>query len=109
MARRSPVRLLAPLALLACIAALFGIVSGRTDDGESASPSTQTQPRGSSSREAQRPRRRTPRFYSVKQGDTLASVAERYKTTVDRLLELNENRDIDPQTLRPGMRIRLRR
>jgi LysM repeat protein len=41
--------------------------------------------------------------YSVRSGDTLASIAERLGTTVDRLMELNPG--IDPQALRVGQSI----
>ena len=48
-----------------------------------------------------------PRFYRVRQGDTLESIAARFETDVDVLLELNPN--IDPLALSPGQRIRVRR
>jgi LysM repeat protein len=41
----------------------------------------------------------------VRSGDTLASIAERFGTTVDRLMELNPG--IDPQALRVGQQIRV--
>ena len=43
--------------------------------------------------------------YFVKTGDTLGSIAERFGTTVDRLMELNPG--IDPQALRVGETIRV--
>ncbi|MFN2469955.1 MAG: LysM peptidoglycan-binding domain-containing protein [Gaiellaceae bacterium] len=51
---------------------------------------------------APRPSRR---FYVVREGDTLGSVAERFRTTVGRLLELNPG--IDPTGLQPGQRLRV--
>jgi LysM repeat protein len=47
-----------------------------------------------------------PRFYRVRAGDTLESIAARFETDVDVLLELNP--DIDPLALSPGQRIRVR-
>jgi hypothetical protein len=47
------------------------------------------------------------RFYRVRAGDTLESIAARFETDVDVLLELNPN--IDPLALNPGQRIRVRR
>lgn len=47
-----------------------------------------------------------PRFYRVRAGDTLESIAARFETDVDVLLELNPN--IDPLALNPGQRIRVR-
>ncbi len=43
--------------------------------------------------------------YFVRSGDTLASIAERFGTTVDRLMELNPG--IAPLGLRPGETIRV--
>ena len=43
--------------------------------------------------------------YSVRSGDTLAGIADRFGTTVDRLMELNPG--IDPQALRVGQPIRI--
>lgn len=47
------------------------------------------------------------RFYRVRAGDTLESIAAQFQTDVDVLLELNPN--IDPLALSPGQRIRVRR
>ena len=46
-----------------------------------------------------------PRFYRVRAGDTLESIAARFETDVAVLLELNPN--IDPLALSPGQRIRI--
>ena len=43
--------------------------------------------------------------YSVRSGDTLATIAERLGTTVDELLVLNPG--IDPQALRVGQTLRV--
>lgn len=45
------------------------------------------------------------RFYKVRRGDTLESIAARFDTTVDDLLTLNPR--IDPLALSPGQRIRV--
>jgi LysM repeat protein len=63
-----------------------------------ATPVRVRQPRPS----AQAPRR----LYTVRSGDTLASIAARFGTTVERLLELNTG--IEPTTLRVGQTVRLR-
>lgn len=44
--------------------------------------------------------------YVVREGDALSAIAQRTGLTVDRLMELNPT--LDPQTLVPGRRIRLR-
>lgn len=43
--------------------------------------------------------------YAVRSGDTLASIAEKFGTTVDRLMELNPG--ADPTALTVGMPIRV--
>jgi LysM repeat protein len=48
---------------------------------------------------------RKKRFYKVRRGDTLESIAARFDTTVDELLTLNPR--IDPLALSPGQRVRV--
>jgi len=45
------------------------------------------------------------RYYEIQSGDTLAAIADRHGTTVERLLELNPG--IDPVALTVGERIRV--
>jgi LysM repeat protein len=47
-----------------------------------------------------------PRFYRIKQGDTLDGIAARFDTTVDAILELNPE-ITDPFAIQPGQRIRV--
>ena len=55
------------------------------------------------------PKRKTKRAaataYSVRSGDTLASIAEKFGTSVDRLMELNPG--LNPTALRVGEPIRV--
>jgi hypothetical protein len=55
----------------------------------------------------ERPRTRSARAsaYSVRSGDTLGTIAERFGTTVDALLALNPG--IDPRALRVGQLVRV--
>jgi hypothetical protein len=55
----------------------------------------------------ERPRVRNARAsaYSVRSGDTLATIAERFGTSVDELLVLNPG--IDPHALRVGQPLRV--
>jgi Tfp pilus assembly protein FimV len=55
----------------------------------------------------QRPKVRSARAsaYSVRSGDTLGTIAERFGTTVDRLVALNPG--IDPHALRVGQTVRV--
>jgi hypothetical protein len=56
---------------------------------------------------SERPRVRSMRAsaYSVRSGDTLGTIAERFGTTVDELLVLNPG--IDPHALRVGQSLRV--
>jgi LysM domain-containing protein len=47
------------------------------------------------------------RFYTVRRGQTLSAIADRTGIPIERLEALNHL--VDPQTLRPGQRLRLRR
>jgi LysM repeat protein len=55
------------------------------------------------------PARAKPRpavVYRVGAGDTLGAIAARYRTTVDRLLELNPG--VEPTSLRVGQKVRVK-
>jgi len=108
MAGRSPARFIAPLALVAVGVALFMVVSSSTNksgDGSSPSqtsgngPAATPTPKGKSERKG-------PRRYRVKTGDTPSSIAEKTGVPLEEILRLNP--DLDPQTLAPGQRIKLR-
>ena len=106
--RRSPARLIAPLALLLCAVALATVVisspavDGDETSGDRTSERTTTGPPAQTDRQA-RARRRN---YTVKAGDTLGAIAEKTGVSVERLLVLNP--ELDPQALVAGQRIRLR-
>lgn len=107
-------RLLAPVAFFAAATALILIVhnSLQAQPEEPQPRAAQTAPTTTGGREpgatqptATAPTRRR-RFHRVQSGDTLESIAARYDTSVEELLELNP--DIDPLALSPGQRIRVR-
>ncbi len=54
-----------------------------------------------------RPKAESTDVYSVRSGDTLGTIAERFGTTVDGLLALNPG--IDPRALRVGETLRVSR
>jgi LysM repeat protein len=106
--RRSPARLIAPVALLVCAVALATVVfSSPAVDGDD-SGGTATTERTTTNAPAQNDRqaRRRRRNYTVKAGDTLGAIAEQTGVSVERLLVLNP--ELDPQALVAGQRIRLR-
>ena len=86
------------LILIATVVALLVRSTLRDDRPRSGSKPARTAPRV-----AVKPA--VARFYVIGTGDTLAVVAERYGTTVDRLLALNPA--VEPTTLRVGQRIRV--
>jgi LysM repeat protein len=96
-----PARVLAPLALLACAAAVLLVVQKTLK--EDPAPSSATTTTATTIRTTKASTRKT---YRVRSGDTLGAIAERVDVPVDRLLELNP--DVDPQSLRAGQRLRLR-
>jgi LysM repeat protein len=107
MAPRSPARFLAPLALVAFGIALFMIVTSSetgSDGGESGNRATETRPEATPN--GDEPERKGPRRYTVKPGDTPSSIAEKTGVPLEEILRLNP--DLDPQTLSPGQRIKLR-
>jgi LysM repeat protein len=110
MAGRSPARFLAPLALVAFALALFIVVSSTTkDDGNSPGGRDASQPAQSKSSPnggGGGKKRKRPRSYTVKTGDTPSGIAEKVNVPLDQILELNP--DLDPQTLTPGTKIKLR-
>jgi LysM repeat protein len=111
MAGRSPARFLAPLALVAFSVALFTVVSSGLRDENEAGPNqaTESQPASSPNGDDEESGRERlgPRFYRVKAGDTPSAIADKTGTSLEDILRLNP--DLDPQTLSPGTRIRLRR
>ena len=111
MAPRSPARFLAPLALVAFGIALFMIVTSSStepDSGNDGGGTTEEQPAASpgNGEEQDGGERKGRRRYTVKPGDTPSSIAEKTGVPLEDILRLNP--DLDPQTLSPGQRIKLR-
>ena len=114
-ARRSPLRFLAPIALVIFAVTLLLIVSSSGGDSESGTPSASEQEKdkdlGTSSKKKKK--RTAPaddalptRNYTVKSGDTLGSISEKTGIPVEKLQELNPQ--LDPQQLVSGQKIKLR-
>lgn len=96
-------RFVAPLAFFAAATILIvliqrGLDGGSTDTATTATP-TITSPPPTTTTSTKK------RFYRVKRGDTLESIAAKFDTTVDDLLTLNPN--VDPLALSPRQRIRV--
>jgi LysM repeat protein len=106
MAGRSPLRFLAPVALIVFAFALFSVVNN-DDEPTGTNPASQTAtatptetPEGKQST-----KKKKTKTYTVKAGDTASAIAEEAGMDLQTLLELNP--DLDPSTLSPGEKIRL--
>lgn len=102
-----PSRILAPLALAACVLAV-GLVAMSSLGGDDTSTSTTaakqgTTARTSTSKGSSSTKRST---YTVKSGDSLSLIAEKTGVSVEELVRLNPG--VDPQSLRTGQKLKLK-
>jgi LysM repeat protein len=99
-------RLVAPLAFFAAATVLVVLVSNGLNDGSAGTGTVATttleQPTTTAGTTTGKKHKR---IYRVRRGDTLESIAAKFHTTVDDLLQLNP--DVDPLALSPGQRIRV--
>jgi LysM repeat protein len=103
--RRSPARLLAPLALLVAAVAVLLVIQASGSNGDSngeRATTPQEQQTTPTTEQPVRPRAR----YTVKLNDTLSLISEKTGVSVERLQELNP--ELDPQNLIVGQKIKLR-
>ena len=107
---RSPVRLLAPIALVACAFALIVVVvsSSVTGGGDGATESARDAPPPSSETTEQQTTapKKEKRSYKVELGDSLGSISEKTGVEVETIQLLNP--ELDPQSLTVGQKIKLR-
>lgn len=82
------------------------MVVTRSMDGTSSSGETKRTVTTATTGSSAKSKTPTVRVYTVKSGDVLSVIAERYGVPVARIERLNP--DVDPRTLRPGVRLRLR-
>jgi LysM repeat protein len=110
MAGRSPARFLAPVALVAFAVALYVVISNDLNadrgSGSSAKQERTASPAKTKSGSHHR-RRRGRKTYVVKSGDTASGIAAKYGLTLSELRSLNPK--LDPASLSPGQKLRLRR
>jgi LysM repeat protein len=107
MARRSPARFLAPIALVAVAVALYTVVQDARDPAgsETGSPAGATAtPTTSKSSKDKKSSKRKRKTYTVKSGDTLSGIAEKTNVSLETLRDLNPDAD----TLSPGQKLKLR-
>ena len=101
-------RLVAPLAFFGAATVFIiliqsGLSGGSTDTATTATPTTTAPTTTAGTTTNNTPGKK--KFYRVKSGDTLESIAAKFNTTVDDLLTLNPN--VDPLALSPRQRIRV--
>jgi LysM repeat protein len=100
---RSPARLFAPLALVACAVAVLVIVNSNSHSGGSKTSTTTT---GSSTTTTTKQGAKKPRrFYTVKPGDVLSEISIKTGVPLDRIQQLNPN--VDAQSLHAGQKLKL--
>jgi hypothetical protein len=113
--RRSPLRILAPVALIAFGVALALIITNtsKSDSGSGTSANQAEKARDlgtANSRERSRRRaardRLPKRIYVVQEGDTLGSIAEKTGVSVEKLQALNPG--LDQFSLQTGQKIKIR-
>jgi len=98
----------APAALLVAVIVMVSLVrEGMRSDPARATTTAQQATTGATASTATiTTPRAVPRIYSVKPGDVLGRIADRFHVPLDKILQLNPN--LNPQTLQPGQKIRLR-
>ena len=106
MARRSPARLLAPLALVGFVIALLVVING-ANPGSSGKPNAKPAASASATPTRKQKARAKRRRYVVKAGDTPSGIAEKTGVPLSQILALNPK--LDDQTLSVGDKIKLRK
>jgi LysM repeat protein len=110
MARRSPARFLAPLAVVAVAVAFYAVLShGLSDSGAGKTPpaaETRGKATPTGTRTSSSSPKRKRKTYVIKSGDTPSSIAQKTGVPLAEIERLNP--DLDPQLLSPGTRIKLR-
>jgi LysM repeat protein len=114
--RRSPMRLIAPLAIIAAAIALVLVISssGGSGGGDSSGASAAEKAKDLGTTTSERKKKKSSSkkdklpqdVYIVKRGDTLGEIATRTGVPVERLQELNPG--LDQFSLVAGQRIKLR-
>jgi len=104
-------RLVAPVVFLAAVLVVFSLAwrTGVVGDGEGGTPVASPSPKASAKKTPTEEPTAEPdagsktETYTVKAGDTLSGIAERFDTTVTELEDLNADQDL--RTLNPGQEL----
>jgi LysM repeat protein len=107
MVARNRARYLAPIALVATIAATYLVVHAALNVGASTTTTTATTSRSHRARHTNTaPKVTTASVYIVKSGDTLGGISVKTHIPVPKLESLNSG--VNPNALQTGQRLRLR-
>jgi len=101
---RSPARLFAPLALVACAIAILVIVNANSGSG-GGSKQTTTATTTSTATTTKQGAKKLRRHYIVKEGDVMSQIAIKTGVPLDTLLRLNPG--VDAQSLHVGQKLKL--
>ena len=100
-------RWLAPAAFLLAVTGVVLVVrSGLRSDGPAATTTTAPPTLVRTTAKPSQPATVPKQWYVIRPGDTLGAIAARFRTSVDVLLRLNPG--VEPTTLRPGERLRVK-
>jgi len=105
--RERAARWIAPLAFFAAALVLVLLIHSSLNGGSSSATTVVTStPTVHATTTTAAAKHHEKRYYAVRAGDTLESIAARFHTTVDHLLSLNPK--VDPLALTTGERVRVR-
>jgi LysM repeat protein len=101
-------KILAPLALIATLVALYVIINSADEGGKSENVSAKSQGGGDGKSGEKAKGEEEPKTYVVQSGDSLSAIAEKFDISVDEIMRLNSESEIDPQALTPGDELKIR-
>jgi LysM repeat protein len=107
---RGSARIIAPIALAIFAIACFAVVTNKDDTkaGKSGSAKSSSQAKGTKAATNANGgvAITTRKTYTVKSGDSFNAIAEKFNIQFSKLKELNS--DVDPLTLQPGQKLKLK-
>lgn len=102
-------RILAPLALIVVLGAVYLVVTSAGDDGNTAPAKTKVATDGKGGKKGGKgDQKKAPKTYTIKSGDSLSTIAAKFGVTVDDLERWNTDANIDPQALVAGQELKIR-
>ncbi|MHB1835180.1 MAG: LysM peptidoglycan-binding domain-containing protein [Solirubrobacteraceae bacterium] len=103
-------RFLAPIALIAVALGVYLVVHNTLAPGHAALvQSTSSSALVQGRRQSVHHPKRTPKFYTVKSGDTLSAISSSTGVSLSKLIQLNPRLANSQNSLQVGQRLRLRR